>query len=419
MLDLWLKLTNPCIKKKQHMKKWLVLTLVILLAGGLWWFMRARAQGEEVAYLTEPIIRGDLNKTVHATGEVGAVKLVSVGAQVSGQIMNLPVVVGQEVKKGDLIAEIDSVPQLNQLNTDKARLVSYQSQLKAKQIALKVAQSKYDREKQLRAKDAASRESLEEAENSLALARAQVTELESQILQTQIAVNTDEVNLGYTRIVAPLDGTIVSVPVDAGQTVNANQTAPVIAQIANLDDMEIKIEISEGDIVVVKPGMAIEYTILSDPTNVYKATLTSIDPGHTLLSNGNYKTTSSSSQSSSSSTSSSNNAVYYYGKAHIDNKNGPLRIGMTTQNIITVANEKGVLLAPAVAVRVREGKANVRVLGPDGQPQHREVLTGLSDGAQIVILSGLNEGDAVITAQLTQKEIEAQSNARRGPRPHI
>ena len=105
-----------------------------------------------------------------------------------------------------------------------------------------------------------------------------MTELESQIRQARIAVNTDEVNLGYTRITAPLDGTIVSVPVDEDQTVNANQTTPTIVQIADLDKMEIKIEISEGDITAVKPGMPITYTILSNPETEYKATLTSIDP---------------------------------------------------------------------------------------------------------------------------------------------
>ena len=183
-----------------------------------------------------------------------------------------------------------------------------------------------------------------------------MTELESQIRQTQIAVNTDEVNLGYTRITAPLDGTIVSVPVDEGQTVNANQTTPTIVQIADLDKMEIKIEISEGDITAVKPGMPITYTILSNPETEYKAVLTSIDPGLTTLTDGSYKTTSSTGSSSSSSSTSSNNAVYYYGKALIDNKQGPLRIGMTTQNVITVADVKDALLVPVIAVQSGNGK---------------------------------------------------------------
>ena len=397
-------------------KLFLIAALAVAAAAAAWYVLRMD-QGDGMAYLTEPVTAGNITRTVNATGEVGAVQLVSVGAQVGGQIKKLHVVLGQDVKKGDLIAEIDSVPQLNQLETDKARLQSYESQLAAKKVALKIAKTKYDRERQLKKRDAASKESLEDAENAYALAKAEVTELESQIRQAQIAVNTDEVNLGYTRITAPLDGTIVSVPVDEGQTVNANQTTPTIVQIADLDKMEIKIEISEGDITAVKPGMPITYTILSNPETEYKATLTSIDPGLTTLTDGSYKTTSSTgSSASSSSSSSSNNAVYYYGKALI-NKQGPLRIGMTTQNVITVADVKDALLVPVIAVQSGNGKKFVRVLGPGDKPERREVTTGIADGIHIQILSGLKEGDAVITAQVTQQEQDAQGQQRhRGPR---
>ena len=388
-------------------KLFLIAALAVAAAVAAWYVLRMD-QGDGMAYLTEPVTIGNITRTVNATGEVGAVQLVSVGAQVGGQIKKLHVVLGQDVKKGDLIAEIDSVPQLNQLETDKARLQSYESQLAAKKVALKIAKTKYDRERQLKKRDAASKESLEDAENAYALAKAEVTELESQIRQTQIAVNTDEVNLGYTRITAPLDGTIVSVPVDEGQTVNANQTTPTIVQIADLDKMEIKIEISEGDITAVKPGMPITYTILSNPETEYKAVLTSIDPGLTTLTDGSYKTTSSTGSSSSSSSTSSNNAVYYYGKALIDNKQGPLRIGMTTQNVITVADVKDALLVPVIAVQSGNGKKFVRVLGPGDKPERREVTTGIADGIHIQILSGLKEGDAVITAQGQQRH--------RGPR---
>lgn len=398
-------------------KKLLLIIALAAVAAAAAFFLLRADKGDGVAYLTEPIIRGDLTKTVNAAGEVGAVQLVSVGAQVSGQIMKLHVKLGQKVNKGDLIAEIDSVPQLNQLESDKAKLQSYESQLAAKKVALKVAKTQYEREMQLKKRNAASKESYEDAENAYALAKAQVTEIESLIRQTRIAVNTDEVNLGYTRITAPLEGTVVSVPVDEGQTVNANQTTPTIVQIADLNQMEIKIEISEGDITAVKPGMPISYTILSEPETVYHATLTSIDPGLTTLTDGSYKTTSSTGASSSSSSSSSNNAVYYYGKALIDNNGGPLRIGMTTQNVITVAKADNVLLAPVVAVTSRDGKKYVRLLGPDGKPVEREVTTGLADGIHIQILSGLKEGDRVITAQLTQQEMEAETSKRRHPGP--
>ena len=219
-------------------KLFLIAALAVAAAVAAWYVLRMD-QGDGMAYLTEPVTIGNITRTVNATGEVGAVQLVSVGAQVGGQIKKLHVVLGQDVKKGDLIAEIDSVPQLNQLETDKARLQSYESQLAAKKVALKIAKTKYDREMQLKKRDAASKESLEDAENAYALAKAEVIELESQIRQARIAVNTDEVNLGYTRITAPLDGTIVSVPVDEGQTVNANQTTPTILKLAKLKLMSL------------------------------------------------------------------------------------------------------------------------------------------------------------------------------------
>lgn len=397
------------------MKKKLLFALLAAaaLAVALFVFFRSD-EGSGIDYLTEPVRVGDIVKTVNASGEVGAVQLVSVGAQVSGQIKKLHVKLGQHVNKGDMIAEIDSVPQLNQLNTDKARLQSYESQLVAKKVALTIARTQYNREVQLKGKDAASQESLEDAKNALALASAEVDEVESLIKQARITVNTDEVNLGYTKITAPLDGTVVSVPVDEGQTVNANQTTPTIVQVADLDRMEIKIEISEGDITSVKPGMPIEYTILAEPEIVYHATLTSIDPGMTTLTDGSYKSTSSGSSSSSSS---SDSAVYYYGNAVIDNENGPLRIGMTTQNTITVASVKGVLLAPAVAVQHRGGEKFVRILTPEGKVERKTVTTGLADGINVEITSGLKEGDAVITAELTQQEIQAETQRRmRRPR---
>ena len=400
------------------MKKLILIScLVIIAAIAVWLFFRQdRSTG--ISYLTEPVIVGDIVKTVNASGELGAVQLVSVGAQVSGQIKKLHVKLGQKVSKGDLLAEIDSESQLNQLATDKARLQSYQSQLVAKKIALKIAQTQYNREVQLKKRDAASRASLEDAENTLALAKAEVDEVESQIKQTQISVSTDEVNLGYTRITAPLDGTVVSVSVDEGQTVNANQTTPTIVQIADLDHLENQIEISEGDISVVKPGMPITYSILSDPETRYNTTLTSIDPGLTTLTDGSYKTTStSSSQSSSSSTSSE--AIYYYGKALIDNQEGLFRIGMTTQNVITVAEAKEAVLAPVVSVRPKDGKKVVYILQADGSVEEREVTTGISDGIHTQILSGLKGGESVITAQLSQQEIVAETQKRRGPGPRL
>lgn len=219
--------------------------------------------GDDINYLTEDAKMGNIKRVVNATGEVAAVELVSVGAQVSGQIERLNVKLGQKVKKGDLIAQIDSTTQKNELYINKAKLKSYKAQLNAAQSTLKVAASQYEREKGLAKKDFTSKANLEEAENKYLLAHAAVEELKALIEQAEISVSISETNLGYTTINAPFDGTIVSVPVKEGQTVNANQYTPTIVQMGDLSEMSILIQISEGDVTKIRPGMKVTYSILA------------------------------------------------------------------------------------------------------------------------------------------------------------
>ena len=398
------------------MNKKILVSVIIAAAigGGYYYWQSHKNASEKVHYLTETVKRGNIRKTVNATGEVDAVQLVTVGAQASGKIIELKAVIGQQVKKGDLIAQIDPTTQQNDLDIAVARLATYQAQLESRKVALKIAQTKYDREKKLRKTDATSRAALEDAENTLAAAKASLKEMESQVLQQQIQVDTAETNLGYTKIVAPLDGTIVSVPVKAGQTVNANQTTPTIAQIADLSDMEIKIEVSEGDIPFIKEGMRLRYTLLSDPDTIYRTKISSIDPGDTTLSDS---TGSSSSLSSSSSSSAS--AVYYYAKARVPNPDGVLRLSMTTQNVIEIDYAENVLLLPSLVVQSDgHGGHSVRVLLDGGKVEERKVETGISNNVMTEIRSGLTEGEKVVATEMTASELadrlaNPRSNRRR------
>lgn len=383
--------------------------IVLILASLLFWIT---TREDDVTYMTEKVRTGNISQVVEATGEVAAVNLVSVGAQVSGQIKKLYVVLGQEVKQGEMIAEIDSQTQENTLNTDKAKLDNYKAQLEARKIILAISRKQYDRERILIKTNSTSQQNLENARDAYATAKANVNEMESLIRQTQIAINTDETNLGYTKIRAPLNGTIVSVPVEEGQTVNANQTTPTIVQIANLNDMEIDIEISEGDITTVKPGMKIDYTILSEPNTVFHARLDSIDPGLTTLTDGSYDKSSSSTSSSSS----SNEAVYYYGRAYVDNPEGKLRIGMLTQNTIHVSSAENVLIVPSITISSQQGKHFVRVLTDKKKVEKREVETGISDGVFTEIKSGLNDGEQVISSEVSKGEQIGETSRMRRPR---
>ena len=372
--------------------KWgIALLAVAALAAGMWWWLKPK---NEINYLTEPVVRTNIAQTVSATGEISAAQLVDVGAQASGQIKKLHVTLGQQVKKGDLIAEIDSTSQLNNLNTNKAKLDTYQAQLVSAEIALRSADKKYQREQALWKEDATSREALEDAQDAFAAAKASVAELKSSIRQTQIAINSAEADLGYTRITAPMDGTVVAIPVEEGQTVNANQTTPTIVQVADLSTMLNKMQIAEGDVNKVKAGMKLTFTTLSQPDNVREATLESIDPGLTTMSQGSYTT----------STDTTDSAIYYYARSLVPNEDNVLHIGMTTENTIIINQAEKVLAVPKLAVKQRGGKQYVRVLGENNQPQEKEIITGLSDNMSTEVKSGLSEGENVIISEAAAGE---------------
>lgn len=216
------------------MKKKIYLSLIIFTLGVLGYVFLGSNGKQNTTYLTEEVTRGDIEKTVVATGSIESINEVDVGAQVSGKITKLYVKLGQEVKKGDLLAEIDSSTQLNTLNTRKAALASYQAQLKAKQTSLDVAQSAYDRQAKLYKQQATSLDNLNTAKNTLDGAKADVDVIEASIKQAEIEVNTAETNLCYTQITSPIDGTVISMPISEGQTVNANQTTPTIVKVADL-----------------------------------------------------------------------------------------------------------------------------------------------------------------------------------------
>ena len=391
-------------KMMKKVFKW-VAALVIL--AGLGWYGYQKMQPKnEATFITEEVKRGKIAQTVSATGEISATNLVDVGAQVSGQIKKMHVKIGDVVKEGDLIAEIDNVTQVNEVNTRKAQLQTYQAQLESAQVALKIAQRKYSRYKSLASADAVSKEEFEATEDSLATNRAKIKELQSSIRQTQIAINTAEKDLGYTRITAPSAGTVVSLVVEQGQTINSSQTSPTVVQIADLTSMTNKMQIAEGDATKVKAGQTVNFTILSEPDTPISAKLDSIDPGLTTMSQGSY----------SKSTDTTSNAIYYYARATVPNPEGKLAIGMTTQNTVEIASADNVLMVPTVAIKTKDGKKFVRVLGANNQASDREIQTGLKDSMNTEVKSGLNEGEKVVMSEMGAAEkAEAVEREMAGP----
>ena len=380
------------------MKKFIKFGIFCALALILIWFFLFKKDEETPNFITTKLQSGDIKSVVIANGEVYAQDLVDVGAQVSGQIKKLYVKVGDNVKKGDMIAQIDSEKQENEISKEKAQLVIYEANLKAAEIKAQNAKIQFLREQKLYKKDATSKEKLENAKNEAALSAANVKQIQAQIEQTKLALDTAETNLGYTKISAPLDGTIVSVPVEEGRTVNANQTTPTIVKIADLSKMEIRLQISEGDISLVKVGQNVEYTILSALDDIKKAEISSIDPALTSLSDGSYDKTNLNGSSSS------NEAVYFYAKVLVDDNDGFLKIGMTTQNTIIVNEAKNVNFITSSAIQKDKNNERFVWILKDKTPTKAKIKIGISDNLNTQILSGINKNDEIIISNPNKNE---------------
>lgn len=350
-----------------------------------------------MTYITEPIKYGSVEYSIIAMGEIAPFQLVTVGAQVSGQVKKLHIIRGQKVSKGELIAEIDSTTQLNELNSQRALLKNYQAQLAARKIALDVARKKYDREFALKRQDATSRESFEAAQSALARATADAAEMQSLITRTEISVKTADANLGYTKITAPINGTVLSVSVEEGQTINASQITPAIIQLADLGIMSLNIFISEADVTKVKPGMDVSFKILSDPVQKYTTKLLSIDPTNTI---------STADVTNKSSLTKQENAVYYYGRALVNNIDGKLRTKMTAECQIIIASKANVLIVPSTGIIQQDLRYTTKVLTKNGIIEEREVTVGLSDSLNTEIKSGLQLGESIIISSISGSEID-------------
>ena len=362
-------------------------------------------------YVTAPVARADLEDSVLATGTLQAFRQVSVGAQVSGQVKTLAVKLGDRVKKGDLIAEIDSLTQQNALRNAEAATRNVQAQLAAQQAALAQAELNYKRQQQLLAGEAGSRLDFESAQATFDTAKANVAASQAQIAQAAVTSDTAKVNLGYTRIVAPIDGMVVAVVTQQGQTVNANQTTPTIVKVAQLDTMTVKSQISEADVVKVQSGQKVYFTILGEPDRRYDATLRTVEPApDSILTD--------TTTSSSTSTTTSTTAVYYNGLFDVANPEGKLRISMTAQVSIVRGEAKNALTIPASALgqRGRDGSYSVRVVGSDGTAGPRKIRIGINNNVSVEVTEGLAEGDRVVLGDASARD-PAQSRGPGGRSP--
>lgn len=382
---------------KKYRKMLMGLIAITVIAVGLYLYLSPK---EQVYYLTSPVERGDLEVNILAYGKMEASQQVDVGAQVSGQIKNMYVALGDRVNKGELMVEIDDLPQQNAVKDGDARLKNAIASKVAKEAQLLNAKIHLERQQNLIKNGATTRADLDTAEANLKVYEAELEALVAQIAQSQIALDTAELDLTYTKITSPMDGIVVATVVKEGQTVNSSQTAPTIVKVADLSVMTIKAQISEADVTKLHPGMSAYFTILGEPNQRYEAVLRQIEPATETFQTtvGNAVTNFT-------------EAVYYNGLFDVQNPDLKFYIGMSTQVYIVLEDEQDVLTIPVSALRYRpsgemamkpsSGKKIVWVLDNEltGSISPREIETGISNNVAIEVKSGLKEGDRVITAK--------------------
>lgn len=390
------------------MKRWLkwIALLVLLGAGGATWLVFSAPAKDEVPRTT-PVARGNVEETVLASGVIQASSLVSVGAEVSGRIKTLNVALGDDVKAGDVIAEIDSLNQENAVKAAQASLANTEAQKTIQSANLAQAKTALERAKKLNPQKLISDADLQAAQLAVQTAEGQLQAVEAQIDQAQINVEAAQLNLDRTKIVAPSDGTVVAVSVEVGQSVNASNTSPTIVKLANLDKMVVKAEISEADVPRVEPGQKVYFTILGDPDTRIDATLRAVEPAPDSIA----------SDDTSSSTSAT--AVYYNGLFDVDNPDHKLRISMTAQVTIVLKSADDVLTVPA-SVLTRKGPDGSYMLPVWDQQKEtiepRKVTVGLNNNVTAEVLSGLQEGDLVINTAATPSTTTRTGSGQGGNR---
>jgi macrolide-specific efflux system membrane fusion protein len=362
---------------------------------------------EKPAYITVSAARMDIEEKVLASGSLNAFKMVEVGAQVSGQLKKLHVAVGDQVRKGDLLAEIDPVLQVNALKDAEAQVENLKALKRSKQALRKQYELAYQRQSRMFAQDAAARADLESAQAQMDSTCADIAALDAQIRKARIAVDSANANLGYTRIVAPMDGVVISIVTEEGQTVVSAQAATTILKLANLDTMTVKAEISEADIMRVKPGQKVYFTTLGDADTRHYGRLRATEPGPN----------SSSSTTGTTSSVTSSTAVYYNGLFEVPNPHRKLRVEMTAQVSIVLNEAKQALCIPASALgeKGKDGRYPVRVVR-DNQPESRMIRIGIKNNVQAQVLDGLKAGDKVIVGDSSSLPVTENKGAM-GPPP--
>jgi len=333
-------------------------------------------RGVTLPPLTATVSRQTVEETVLASGIMQPIRKVDVGSQASGQLIRLLVKPGDFVIKGQLLGEIDSTLSKNALQDVQVALNSLLAQKRANNAQVKRSRLSLQRQREMFAQYAASRQDVESAEADMQVQLAQLASMEAQIHQQQIRVDTAKTNLGFTRIQAPVSGTVLSVSTQEGQTIVSSYQIPVILQIADLSTMTIRAQIPEADITRLHVGMPVCFTTLGIASQPYCSSLNTLEPAPEKI----------------------NNALFFNALFNVDNPDGTLRPDMTAQVTVVLKRAENVLTIPVTALGkiLEENRYQVRVLSPGGHISLRTVKTGLDNTLLIEVKEGLQEGEKVL-----------------------
>lgn len=372
-----------------------------ILLGGVGLFAAAAYASHAVSVdaadvaVTAPATRGDIEDIVASTGRIQPRAYVDVGAQASGQLRHLSVRIGDSVQAGRRLAEIDPQMQSAKVEADEAELARLNAMLAEQQAMAEFATAQLGRYTQLRPQNAVSKSSFDESRRDARTSAAKVDAIRAQIRQMQSTLKADEAALGYTRIDAPMTGTVVSIDAREGQTLNAAYSAPAILRIADLSTMTVWTQVSEADVTRLKQGMDVYFTTLGHGDRRWRAKLRQILPAPLKPE----QQPGGQGSPTAPSPAASNNVVLYMALFDVDNAEGELRPEMTAQVFFVVAAAKDVLTIPIAAVKAgpAEGESVVAVETAPGSIESRKVRIGLRTRFTAEVVDGLREGERVVT----------------------
>lgn len=366
-----------------------------------WRFTSARPA---IAFATTRVTRQDIENTVLATGTLQPIRQVDVGTRVTGQLKSLKVRHGDHVREGELVAEIDPVLPESELRATQANLANLEAQRRAAMARLTRARLELERQRGMMRRSATARKDVESAEAETLANEASLAALDAQIAQARSQVDIASANLAYTKITAPIEGEVVGVTTQEGQTVVAAQIVPVLLKLARLDAMTIRAQISEADVIHVKIGQPVSFTVMGDPDKTYSSMLRSVE-----LAPQNYSDpvqSQSGGGQSAAAASSGTAAVFYNALFDVPNPDRTLRIGMTAQVSITLGVTRDALTIPSSALRDQglDGRYALRVVDAKGGVESRQVRIGVNNHVRAEILDGLKEGEDVVLSDAAAPE---------------